>query len=201
MLMGASLSVAQNTNRFTFAVGGGFTTPVRNTEGRLNTGFNIQAGAGVNMSREVGILAEFGFNNLGLTDRVLNQAGVPQGSTRIYSATLNPIIRFNPNGRFGAYVTGGGGFYRRTIEFTEPTLVETTGFDPWYGVFFPIVVPANTVIGSFSQNRGGWNAGGGITIGLSGDSNTKFFAEARYHYMYTSPVRTTILPVTFGIRW
>jgi hypothetical protein len=200
MLIGTSL-MAQNTNRFTFGVGGGFTTPVKSTEGRLNTGFNILAGAGVNVSKEFGILAEFGFHNMGITDRILDNIGVPQGSTRIYSATLNPVIRFNPTGRFGAYITGGGGFYRRTIEFTEPTFIETTGFDPFYGVFFPALVPANSVIGSFSQNRAGVNGGAGVTIGLSADSNAKFFAEARYHHLFTSPVRTTLVPVTFGIRW
>ena len=29
----------------------------------------------------------------------------------------------------------------------------------------------------------------------------RIFAEARYHYLYTTPVRTTILPVTFGFSW
>lgn len=201
MLLGSSLAVAQNTNRFAFEVGGGFTNPVKHTDGRLNTGFNFLAGAGVNVTKEFGILAEFGFNNMGVSDRVLNNLQMPQGNARIYSATLNPVVRFNPRGRFGAYLTAGGGFYRRTVEFTEPTLVETTGFDPWYGVFYPAVIPANSVIGSYSQNKMGVNVGGGLTIGLSGDGNTKFFAESRYHYMYSSPVRTTYVPVTFGIRW
>src|SRR2546430_5565582 len=45
--------------------------------------------------------------------------GAPQGSARMYSLTANPIVRLNPRGRCDAYVVGGGGFYRRTIEFTE----------------------------------------------------------------------------------
>ncbi len=34
-------AASQNTSRFNFHVGGGFTEPVRHTDGRLNTGFNV----------------------------------------------------------------------------------------------------------------------------------------------------------------
>jgi hypothetical protein len=186
---------------FTFKVGAGFTQPVRFTDGRLKTGFNMNAGAGINVAPWLGLMGEFGFNALGLSDLALTTVGVPDGSTRIYSATLNPIVRFNPRGRFDVFATGGGGFYRRTVEFTEPSIGSATAFDPFYGVFYPVAIPTTTVLGSVSQNKGGVNGGGGFSIRLRGDSNTKFFAEARYHYLFTTPVRTTILPVTFGISW
>jgi len=192
---------AQNMNRFTFNIGGGFTQPVRNTDGRTDTGFNITAGAGVNLTPHLGIIGEFGFNNLDLSRTALLAAGVPQGSTRIYSLTANPILRFNPRGRFDAYLTGGGGFYRRTVEFTEPTITTVTVFDPFWGVIFPAAVPADRVLGSFSQNKGGLNIGGGISFRVRGDSQMKIFAETKYHHIYTEPVATTILPVTFGLRW
>jgi hypothetical protein len=35
---------------------------------------------------------------------------------------------------------------------------------------------------------------------VKADSNAKFFAESRYHYVFTSPIRTTVWPVTFGFR-
>ena len=100
-----------------------------------------------------------------------------------------------------AYLVGGGGYYRRTVEFTEPTISTITVFDPFYGVFFPAAVPATTVLGSFTQNKGGLNAGLGLSVRVKEDSNAKFYAESRYHYVYTTPVRTTVLPVTFGFRW
>ncbi|HUQ93520.1 MAG TPA: outer membrane beta-barrel protein [Bryobacteraceae bacterium] len=196
-----SPSQAQSTNRFNFHVGGGFTQPVQKAEGRVDLGWNAMVGGGVNFSPHTGIMAEFGFQNMDLTQRVLRAAGAPAGTTRVYSATLNPIIRFNPRGRFDSYAVGGGGFYRRTLEFTEPTIDVVTGFDPFYGVFFPVNVPSNIVLGSFSQNKGGLNIGAGVSFRVRGDSNAKFFAEARYHYIYTTPVRTTLLPVTFGFRW
>src|SRR5581483_754249 len=123
-LAGVALALpaaAQGTNHFTFNIGGGFTEPVQNTDSRANTGFNITAGGGVNFTPNLGLVGEFGFNDMDLSNRVLATAGVPAGTARIYSVTLNAIIHFNPHGRFDAYLIGGGGFYRRTIEFTQPT--------------------------------------------------------------------------------
>jgi hypothetical protein len=195
-------SAAQVRDRFTFHVGAGFTQPVKYTDGRLKVGFNALAGGGVNLTENFGLVAEFGFNDMGLTRGALDDAGgIPDGSARIYSITLNPKIRFHPHRRFEIYAVGGGGYYRRTVEFTEPTIEVVTAFDPFYGVFFPAAVPADMVLGSFSQNKGGVNIGGGFAISLGEDSNAKFFGETRYHYLYTTPVRTTILPVTFGFRW
>jgi len=194
-------AAAQNSNKFTFNVGGGFTEPVRDSGERLDRGFNINVGGGYNFAPAIGVIGEFGYNNLGVTSSILSAVGAPQGATRVYSLTLNPIVRFNPTGRFDFYAIGGGGYYRRTVEFTEPTTAIVTGFDPFFGVFFPVAVPANTVLGSFTQNKGGWNVGAGFTIQVKGDSNAKFFAESRYHHIYTTPVRTSILPVTFGFRW
>jgi len=200
-LLLSSPILAQNTNRFSFVFGGGFTQPVRFSEDRLNTGFNFLAGGGVNVSKHVGLLGEFGFNHMGLSTGTLAAQGVPDGSTRIYSFTFNPVVRMNPEGRFDPYITFGGGYYRRTVEFTAPTTAVVSAFDPFYGVFFPIEVPANEILGSFSQNKGGANVGAGFSVRISGDSNVKLFAEARGHYIWTTPVRTTYVPVSFGLRW
>jgi opacity protein-like surface antigen len=200
LALAAMPAAAQNWSRFSFHAGGGFTKPVRSTENRVDMGFNLGAGAGVYLTKHVGVNVDFGYNELNLSQRVLETAGVPGGSGRLYSVTLNPIIRFNPEGRFDPYITFGGGFYRRTVEFTEPTISVVTGFDPFYG-FFPVAIPANQVLGSFSQNKGGWNGGAGFAVRVFGDSRAKLFAEARFHQVYTSPVRTSLIPVTFGIRW
>jgi len=52
-------------------------------------------------------------------------------------------------------------------------------------------------------SSGGVNGGVGITVRLgAGDSNVKYYVEARYHY---SPqggrISTQIVPVTMGLRW
>ena len=164
-------------------------------------GFNINSGVGFNFVPRFGVNAEFGYNQFGINAASLVAAGVPDGSTRLYSGTLNPIIRFNPNGRFDMYLTGGGGYYRRTVEFTQPAIATITVFDPFWGAFFNAPVQTNQVIGSFVQNKMGWNGGAGVSFRVKPDSNAKFYAETRYHYVYTTPRRTTVLPVTFGFRW
>src|SRR6185369_2305446 len=97
-----SACFAQNTSKFAFSVGGGFTEPVKQSDGRFDTGFNVGSGAGYNFHPNFGVMADFGFNHLGVSSRTLNSIGVPDGSGRIYSVTLNPVIRFNPKGRFDA---------------------------------------------------------------------------------------------------
>lgn len=185
----------------TFSIGGGPTVPAKYSSRRFDTGYNLTAGLGIHPVRAFGIMAEFGFNNMGITRSALDRVGVPGGSGRIYSVTLNPMVHLNPRGRFDVYLTGGGGYYRRTIEFTEPSSAIATGFDPFYGIFFPVEVPTTNVLGSYSQNKAGINGGAGIAIRLGQDSRSTIFAESRYHYIYTTPVRTAMIPVTFGFRW
>jgi len=196
----ASPSFAQSSNKLTFNIGGGFTEPAGPSNSRLDRGFNLGAGIGVNIIPAFGVQAEFDYNQLGLQSSLLSAFGAPNGEARIYSATLNPVIHLNPHGRFDTYFIGGGGYYRRTAEFTQPTITTVIAFDPFFG-FFPVGVPANQVLASYTQNKGGWNAGAGISFRMKQDGNAKFYAESRYHYIYTTPVRTTVFPVTFGFRW
>src|SRR5437588_1635769 len=86
-----SACFAQNTSKFAFSVGGGFTEPVKQSDGRFDPGFNLSAGAGYSFHPNFGIMGEFGFNHLGVSSRTLNSIGVPAGSGRIYSLTLEPI--------------------------------------------------------------------------------------------------------------
>ena len=196
----ASPGLAQTTSPFSFNIGAGFTEPSGPDHRRLDTGFNINAGVGFNFVPNVGVQAEFGYNQLGIKSSLLSTVGVPDGQARIYSATLNPIVRFNPTGRFDFYLIGGGGFYHRTVEFTQPTITSVVAFDPFFG-FFPVNVPANQVVASQEQNKAGLNIGAGVSARIKGDSNLKVYAESRYHYIFTNPIRTTVWPVTFGLRW
>ena len=188
-------------SKLTFSLGGGPSVPGKHSGRNFNTGFNLTAGIGIHPVNAFGLMAEFGYNNMGITDGALRRIGVADGSGRLYSVTLNPIVHFNPSGRFDFYLIGGGGYYRRTIEFTQPSSAIATAFDPFYGIFFPVEVPTTTVLGSFSQNKGGVNGGAGVAIRFGEDSRSSFFAESRYHYIWTTPVRTAVLPVTFGFRW
>jgi outer membrane protein with beta-barrel domain len=200
-LLAIPLAAQENEEHFfTANVGGGFTTPVYKSGTHFDTGWNFTAGAGINPIPYLGIMAEFGLNSMGVNSATLNALQFPGGDTRIWSGTIDPVIRFNPRGKVSFYVIGGGGVYHRTVEFTQPTVATFTGFDPFFGVFYPVAVPANQVIASYDVTKGGVNGGAGLNFRF-GHSSAKFYAEARYHHMYTRPNATTFLPVTFGVRF
>jgi hypothetical protein len=76
-----------------------------------------------------------------------------------------------------------------------------TGFDPFFG-FYPVGVPANQVLSSYSVNKPGIDIGVGIAFGSKWHG--KFFAEARYERMFMGnrfSNDTEFVPVTFGFRW
>jgi hypothetical protein len=186
-------------HRWTFNVGGGPTAAIGTMHNRLNTGWNFNAGGGLNVSNPFAIVAEFGYNSFGISDQALAAINVPGGSARIYSVTINPMLRFGYDQRIGGYVIGGGGWYRRTVEFTQPTTALVPFFDPWFGYFGQAAIPANQVIGSRTQDVGGANIGAGFTVGVA--QGAKFYTEVRYHWMNAGAHNTTVLPVTFGLRW
>jgi hypothetical protein len=175
--------------------------PINPIGARLDTGWNISAGAGVTGSH-AGLMLDFMFNDYAINRNVLNQVGAPDGSARFWGFTLDPIVHLNPreDSPVDFYITGGGGIYHRTVEYTQPTTVTVTAFDPWFGVFFPANVAANQVIGSYGVYKGGVDGGAGFSFKL-GSSRAKLFAEARFHHMFTRRVDTNLVPITFGIRW
>jgi opacity protein-like surface antigen len=192
---------AQDLGRFTFNFGGGVTSITGSLSDRLSTGWHINIGGGFNFTPMFGLNLEYQYNGLGVKSSVLKELQVPNGSARLWSITLNPIIRFgSEESRVRPYITGGGGYYRRTVEFTEPTTTFINIFDPWWGWIGPVEVPANRILGSVSRGAGGFNAGAGLSVRL-GDTNAKFYSEARFHYADMAGAITRIVPVTVGIRW
>jgi len=186
-------------SHFTGFVGGGFTSPINPLGSRIDNGWNISAGAGVNATHHVGVMVDFIFNQNGINPTSLGQAQAPDGSVRVWGFTLDPVFHVTQEGPIDFYVTGGGGIYHRTVEYTQPTLSQGTFFDPFFG-FYPANFVTNQVIGSFGQTKGGLDAGVGMSFKL-GRAKVKAFAEARYHHIYTRNVATDLLPITFGLRW
>jgi len=195
----AALPALAQSSRFTGFVGGGFTNPINPIGSRLDTGWNITAGGGVNLNNRFGVMLDFMYNDLAVNRTFLNQVQAPDGSVRIWGFTLDPVVHLTQEGPVDFYVTGGGGIYHRTVEYTQPVIQTGVFFDPWFG-FFPSAVGTNQVIGSFGQYKGGVNGGVGMSFKV-GSSRMKAFAEARYHHIFTRNVETGILPVTFGLRW
>ena len=188
-------------HRWTANVGGGFTPTLGDISSRLDTGGHVTVGGGYNFSDNVALTLEYMWTGMAVDRSVLRALAVPNGDAHIHALTLNPVFRFAPKHHVGGYFIMGIGYYRRTVEFTRPSVAVVTVFDPWWGYFGPAVVPADQVLGSVTRDGGGMNAGIGLTLGL-GHTGAKFYTEVRYHYVATHGARNTqILPVTFGVRW
>jgi opacity protein-like surface antigen len=185
--------------RFTFNVGGGFTNPKGPFGSRTDTGWNIGAGAGYNFNSYVSLTGQFRFNNFAINQSTLENLNFPDGAIRIMSATLEPVVHLLPRSPVDLYVTGGGGLYHVTREFTQPALASGIGFDPFFG-FYPAAFPVSQVLSSYSVNKPGFNGGVGVAFGTKWHG--KIFAEARYSRVLTGNNRyVDFIPVSFGFRW
>lgn len=193
-------SHAQDEHKWTFDMGGGYSPLVGDISTRLDNGWNFRVGGGYNLTRHFTTTANYMYNGYGVSNRVLREAQVPNGNAHMWSITLDPKLRLNRSSKFDPYIVGGVGYYRRTVEFTQPALVPVFFFDPFFGVFFNTLVQANRVLGRITQDGVGGSLGAGLDVGL-GNSGLKFFSEARYHYADTGRIPTRMIPVTFGLRW
>jgi opacity protein-like surface antigen len=118
----------------------------------------------------------------------------------MWSLTVDPKVRISAVGKISPYIVGGVGYYRRTVEFTQPTLASVTFFDPFFGFIFNTLVPAHQVLGDIRRSGIGGSAGGGVEFKV-GDTGIKAFGEGRYEYAATGSIPTRVVPVTFGLRW
>jgi opacity protein-like surface antigen len=195
-----SLAQAQDDHKFTFQVGGGVSPLTGAISERLDNGWHVTVGGGYNFTRRFSTSVQYTYNGFGVSHGVLLEAQVPDGNAHMWSITLDPKLRLCPNGKFDPYVAGGVGYYRRTVEFTQPSVLPVFFFDPFFGAFFNTLVPADRVLGDITRDGIGGSVGAGVDFKL-GESGLKFFTEARYHYADTGRIPTRMVPVTFGIRW
>jgi outer membrane protein with beta-barrel domain len=144
----ANVASAQSEyHHLTFNVGRGFTAVTGSILDRLDHGGNVEAGAGLNFNSVLGVLGTYSYQGLGITRSALNAVNQPDGSARVFTLTIDPKISIPIHGH-SFYLLGGGGWLRRTVEFTQPTLATTIVFDPWWGYIGPAVVQVNQVLGA-----------------------------------------------------
>ena len=197
-ILGFVAASAQETPRFTFDIGGGYTTPVGNTGRQLNEGWNVGAGLGVNFSSVVSAKLNLGFSSMGINDNTLANIGVPGGDVRVFSATVDPVIHLTPHHHLDLYLTGGGGLFHIYQDYTQPAVGVTNVIDPFFGLY-PVAFPATEVLSSYSVNKPGFDVGAGVAIGALGHG--KLFMEAKWEHAFLANSRVDYIPVTFGFRW
>jgi hypothetical protein len=197
-------------NSLAVEFGGGFNAPVDTPH--ITWGWNVTAGGGINFNRQFAMLVEYQFISDKLPGYLIAQTGAVGGNAHIWSFTLSPVVSLFPKSKNDVYLTGGGGFYRKVTNFTNPVPALYCSY------YYCSIVSVNQVIGHFSSNQGGWNIGAGYQHRLGGmfnDSRMKLYAEARYLKIYTPAYSnqpnglgtvtlaadTVLIPVTFGVRW
>jgi opacity protein-like surface antigen len=191
-------------SHYNFTVGGGPGFQHGDISNFANTGGNFVIGGGPNLGHMLGLDLEYMYYGLPVKSNVIAVTGAPDGSSRMHSITGNVILHFPTERKLGVYGIGGLGWYHRSWELTAPVLVPGTVCGPnffWWGVTCVNgLVSSSAVLKSGSSNAVGLNIGGGVTYRL-GDSHAKIYTELRFHHAYTNLFSTTVLPLTFGIRW
>lgn len=214
---GANAWPAQHSwfSHLAFETGGGFNAPTSGSTPYITWGGNFTAGVGYRFTPRLSLMAEYQIIDDKLPGGLIAETRANGGNAHIWSFTLDPVLDLFPGRTNDFYVTGGGGFYRKMTNFTDPALVDYC--DYYYYYCGPGV--ANVVVGHFSSNQGGWNIGAGYTHKIAGtydNGRMKLYAEARYLDVLNPAVigitpnglgtttvgaDTKLVPVTFGVRW
>jgi len=193
-------SAAQGYN---LNIGGGPGFPLSRTNDFAHTSYNFVVGGGPNLIPHVKLDTEFMFHGIPVQHNIIHQFGLSDVKGRLYSLTGNLIVGSSIGGRKNAYLIGGGGWYRRTIEAKQTVLSVGEVCEPWWWWDAQCVngiVRSEVTVGSRTSSAGGFNFGAGLLFQL-GDSTAGFYAEVRYHRAFTRNGETRVLPLTFGIRW
>jgi hypothetical protein len=198
---------AQDVPKLNLHVGGGITTPLNPTAQYAGLSGNFVGGAGYNITNKHALIGEFMWAGLPPNRFVIHPIDAPFGNVNLYALTANYRFQLDriARSRFGIYTITGGGWYYRYATIDKNYVVPP----------FTVCAPIYTYWGYACDNSGyvysqtvafkgrsaaGLNAGFGFTIGIT-DDGWKIFMESRYHHAWHDTVRSTVLPVTFGIRF
>ena len=197
------LTLPSSAQHFNFNIGAGPGFPLSRTNDFAHTSYNFVVGGGPNLFPHVTLNGEFMFQGVPVQHNIVDQLGFSDVKGRFYSLTSNLIVGSSIGARKNAYLIGGGGWYRRTIEAKKTVLSVGEICEPWWwwdAQCVKGILTSDVTVGSRTSSAGGFNIGGGLTFQL-GESSANFYAEVRYHRAFTRNVETSVLPVTFGIRW
>lgn len=200
-------------HRLAIEAGGGASAPAGDKKD-ITWGWGLLLGAGVNINHNLAMFLEYQILDNKVPGAIIAESYATGGHYHIWSFTLDPEYDLFPKSSNDVYVVGGGGFYRKTTNFS---VLEPTEFCYY---FYCGEGYAPQTVGKLSSNQGGWNIGAGYQHrfgGMYGMSRTRFFAEVRYLDVLspalqgTSPsgglgpvtinADTKLLPITVGIRW
>jgi hypothetical protein len=169
--------------RPTGGFGIGFSAPVNPLATRLNTGWNLAGGVGI-QNGPYGIMLDLLVTGFGINHDELLRQGARNGSQTYWALTVDPVVHINERGPADFYLIGGAGLYGQRTKFRAPA-TPTSRYD---------LVSIDHVL------KLGVNAGAGFAFNLI-DPRFKLFLEARYHHLLTRGPGSSFIPVTVGIRF
>jgi hypothetical protein len=173
----------RSDTRLTGDFGVGFSTPVNPLAARLDAGWNLAGGVGV-QNGSVGVMVDVLAAGFGINHDALVRQGAQHGTQKYWALTLDPIVHINPRGPADFYLTGGAGIYGQITKYRAPS-----GSASQYDL-----------IRTENLSRPGVNGGAGFAFNL-GDPRIKLFVEARYHHLFTPGPGASLIPVTVGVRF
>ena len=222
---------SDGSSKYTFIGGVGLSQPLGNTYHYLTPSYAFQVGAGRNFNKNFSLIAQFDYDHFGFNGRTLGNESVlyfndtdadtgVDGTTHIWSFSLNPVYNVLSRDTFGAYVVAGVGFYHKVANFTVPQT------ELGYGSFGELEeFQVNQTFAHFTSNAPGFNGGFGLTYKPSRFGSERLYGEVRYVFVdnsqrqgitvaneatttYTgtngypaNSNRTTYIPVKFGLRF
>jgi Outer membrane protein beta-barrel domain len=192
------LLLGQEGSKFGFDIGAGFTESVGSARNVLNkTGWNIEAGAGYKLRKNLGINLDVDYNSFGINNFTLSRVGVPGGNVSVFSATVDPIYHLPSFHHVNAYVIGGGGMYKQSQDFTVPGS-PVSGYGNSFFGSYPLGL-GTQLLSSYSVIKPGYDVGAGFEVGSK--FHGKFFAQAKYNHMFNTDSHTDFIATTVGFRW
>jgi len=190
VLLAAVLPVSAQWRHFggsevrpTASLGVGVATPVNPLAARLDSGWALSGGAGI-QNGSVGVMVDFLGAGMGINHTALLRQGAQHGTQKYWALTLDPIVHINERGPADFYLTGGAGIYGQLTKLRAPA------------------GPASQFDLTRTENlyRGGVNGGAGFAFNLN-DTRLKIFLEARYHHIFTPGSGGSLIPITVGVRF
>ena len=212
---------ADGSTKIAFVAGAGMNVPVGNTGKFYTPSYDVEVGGGFNFNQNFGVLAEFHYDHVGLTGGSINYeynnligAGITpdelagfDANGHVLSFSIDPVVSLTQaHSKVGAYVTGGVGYYRKTTNFTLPSVGTACNY------YYCYQYSSNVNVDQYTAGGLGANAGFGLTYKLSEFSSERLFVEARYHWLKLADNNnqdffqfnrrnSEYIPVTVGIRF
>lgn len=225
------------SSKYIFFGGAGLSQPIGNTWHYLTPSYAFQVGGGRQFSKKLAVPIQFDYDHFGFAkqtldnqtivlDAIYGQGSVDgrlDGTSHVWSFTVDPTLTFYSGDKWGAYVVAGVGYYHKTAAFTIPVTQQQQGYG--YGYGYGGSYQSNQAIDKYTSNAPGFNGGFGLTYKFSRFANERFYAEARYVFVDNSQRRgitannlgsinatstnfypansnrTTYIPIKFGIRF